>query len=330
MLPTRAVRPFGSSILVAAFLLTCLAAPAAAQDGPNSGDLHVSGALDFANAYFFRGIRQETEGYIIQPYLDVGWVLYKGEGSLKTFTLNVGTWNSLHNGGLTGSHNQINNKVWYESDFYATLGFGITGGVNATMTYTAYTSPNSQFTTVKEIGFKFVMDDTPWLGKYKQYSSKPYFLIASELDTGTGTGQADGGFCVGNFVNGCSGAGTYMEFGGAPSYTKDWWTISVPLKVGIGLIDYYQALYIDPNTGSAVGLDSKFGFFSVALQGTVPFTPKPTRNGNWNVHGGVEYLQLGDMPTYANQQPASYGATITPGGGVNHDLVVSVGIAFSY
>ena len=316
-------------MLVAAFLLTGLATPAAAQDSPNAGDVHVSGALDFSNAYFFRGIRQETEGYIIQPYLDLGLTLFKGEGSLKTFTLNVGTWNSLHNGGLTGSHNNLNNKVWYESDFYTTLGFGVAGGVNASMTYTAYTSPNSQFSTVKELSFKFTMDDTPWLGKYKQFSSKPYVLIATELDTGTGTGQADGSFCQGTLIAGCSGAGTYVEFGGAPSYTKDWWTVSVPLKLGIGLIDYYQALYINPD-GSATSYDSKFGFFSVGLQGTVPMTKMGNRFGNWNVHGGVEWLLLGDMPTYANQQPASYGAPITPGGGLDNDLVVSVGLAFSY
>jgi hypothetical protein len=264
MLPTRAVRSFGLSMVVAAFLLACLATPAVAQDdSPNKGDAHVSGALDFANAYFFRGIRQETEGYIIQPYLDFGLTIFKGEGSLKSFTLNIGTWNSLHSGGPSGTHNTLNNKLWYESDFYATFGFGLAGGVNASMTYTAYTSPNGQFSTVKELSFKFAMDDTPWLGKYKQFSSKPYVMIATELDTGTGTGQADGGFCQGFFVSGCSGAGTYMEIGGSPSYTKDWWTIAVPLKVGIGLIDYYQALYIDPATNTAVGLDSKFGFFSV-------------------------------------------------------------------
>ena len=89
MLPTRAVRPFGSSILAAAFLLTCLATPAAAQApaadaGPNAGDLHTTGNLDFSNAYFFRGIRQETDGLIIQPSLDVGYTIYKGDASLKT------------------------------------------------------------------------------------------------------------------------------------------------------------------------------------------------------------------------------------------------------
>jgi hypothetical protein len=290
--------------------------------------------VDVTNAYFFRGIRQETQGWITQPYLDVGITLMKGEGTLRALTLNAGTWNSLHSGGLTGTHNLDNQKLWYESDFYTTLGFALPASINASMTFTAYTSPNSQFTTVKEFSFKIAMDDTPWLGKYKQYASKPYVLIATEIDTGTGTGQADGSFCVGQFLTGCKGAGTYMEFGGAPSYTKDWWTVSVPLKLGIGLIDYYQASFVDPVSLQGVSMNSKFGFFSVGLQGTVPMSPKPNKWGSWNVHGGVEYLYLGEMTTYANQQPKipppDYGTSYTPYGGVNHDLIVSVGVAFTY
>jgi hypothetical protein len=38
-------------------------------------------------------------------------------------------------------------KLWYESDFYATLGLGFGGGVALGTTYTAYTSPNNGFTT---------------------------------------------------------------------------------------------------------------------------------------------------------------------------------------
>ena len=318
MVPTRAVRPFGSSMLAAAIVLTCLAAPAAAQDaGPNAGDLHASGAVDFSNAYFFRGIKQETDGLIIQPALDLGLTIYKGEGSLKTFSLNVGTWNSVHHDSPTGQRNPSNPKAaapWYESDFYATLGFGVSGGVNVGMTYTAYTSPNSQFSTVKEVAFKFTVDDTRWVHKY---SFKPYGLIATEFDTSTGAGQADAAFCQGAFVNGCSGAGTYVEIGGAPTFPV--WkqvSVSVPLKVGIGLIDYYQASFVNTNN-QVTSLDSKFGFFSVAGVVSVPFTSKPSHLGSWNLHGSVEYLALGDMPKYAN-------------GGDGSQVNLVLGIGFSY
>ena len=117
MLPSRAVRPFGSSMLAAAALLTCLAAPAAAQDpaDPNPGAITISGAVDFTNAYLFRGIRQEDEGMIMWPYLDVGINLYNGEGSLKSFGVNFGTWNSLHGGGDSGTNNSRNAKLWYST-----------------------------------------------------------------------------------------------------------------------------------------------------------------------------------------------------------------------
>jgi hypothetical protein len=313
MLRTRAVRPFISTTLAAAALLTCLAAPAAAQNGPNTGAMKVSGGMDFTNAYFFRGIRQETDGLIMYPYLDVGLSLFTGEDSLKSFGVNFGTWNSLHQNSVSGSQNPRNRKLWYESDFYATLGFVVSGGVSVGATYTAYTSPNDGFTTVKEVSFKFGVDDTPYL---KTWSVKPYVVIATELDTGTGTGQADGGFCQGTFVNGCSGAGTYMEIGASPGYSAPKWSLAVPVKVGIGLVDYYQALYTDEN-GAVVGLNDKFGYFSVAGVGTMPFTKMGSKFGSWNLHGGVEFQKLGDMATFANA-------------GDDNQVITTIGLGFSY
>ena len=269
----RAVRPFGTSMLAAAALMTCLASPAAAQDDPNPGGITISGAYDFSNTYMFRGIRQETEGLIMWPALDVGLSLFSGEGSLKSFGVNFGTWNSLHVNNPSGSDNERNGKMWYESDFYTTLGFGLSGGVTASMTYTAYTSPNDAFTSVKEIAFKFGWDDSGALGKY---STKPYVLVASELDTSTNVGQADGG----------SDAGTYMEVGVSPGYTASRWAVAVPLKVGVSLSNYYE----NPLTFE----DERFGYFSAGGIVTVPFTAMPSNIGTWNVHAGVEFQKLGE------------------------------------
>jgi hypothetical protein len=96
--------------------------------------------------------------------------------------------------------------MWYESDFYATLGFGFGGGTSFSTTYTAYTSPNSGFTTVKEIAFKLGVDDSARLGKF---SVKPYVLLAQEFGTDIGTGQADAG----------DNAGTYMGSDSRPATT---------------------------------------------------------------------------------------------------------------
>ncbi len=271
MLPARAVRPFGTSLLAAIALLACLAAPAAAQD-PNTGSVTVSGALDFSNAYMFRGIKQETEGLVMWPYLDVGLTLYEGEGSLRTFGVNFGTWNSLHASGPTGTDNPRNHKLWYESDFYTTIGFGLPHGVGLGITYTAYTSPNDAFSSIKEVAFKLGWDDSDTRGGK---ALRPYTVIAFETDTATRQGQADGGVFW----------GTYLELGIAPGYELPWGaSISVPLKAGFSLSDYYEH--------PVSGFDDSFGFASLAGIVTVPFTEMPTRLGHWNLHGGVEVLKL--------------------------------------
>ena len=273
MLPFRAVRPFGSSILAAA-LLTFLASPAAAQDAdPNPGAITLSGAIDFTNAYNFRGIAQESDGLIIWPYLDLGVTLFTGEGSLKSFGVNVGIWNSLHADGLSGTRNSRNRKLWYESDFYTSLNFGLSGGVTAGLTYTAYTSPNDAFSSVKEIAFKVAVDDSSSLGKF---ALKPYGLIAMETDTSIGQGQADGGV----------DPGTYLELGVSPTFSAPVVSVAVPVKVGFSLQDYYE----NPDTGD----DERFGFFSIGGIATYPLTSSSNKLGQWNLHGGVEYQRLGD------------------------------------
>ena len=280
----RAAGSVGLSVC-ALGLVVITAAPAAAQDDPNPGAVTLTGGIDFLNAYYFRGIPQDESGVIMWPYGDLGFALYSGDGGLKSVGINVGTWNSLHTGdaGLDGP----TGKLWYESDFYTTLGLGFGGGTSLGITYTAYTSPNNLFATVKEFAFKFAVDDSGYLGGA---AVKPYVLLAREF----GDGQADGGL----------EAGTYLELGVAPGYTATRASFAVPVKVGLSLGDYYEG----------VDGDETFGFFSIAGVVTVPFTSMPTRFGTWNVHGGVEYLKLGDR----NQALGE------------NNVIGSVGIGFSY
>jgi hypothetical protein len=246
-------------------LSAAIVSPARAQGSgdPNPGAVTLTGGFDFTNAYFFRGIPQDDTGVIMWPYGDLGFALFSGEGGLKSVGVNIGTWNSLHTGDA-GSDGPTG-ELWYESDFYATLGLGFentTFGV----TYTAYTSPNALFGTVKEISFKLAVDDSGLLGAA---AVKPYVLLARELD-----GQADGG----------NSEGTYLEIGAAPGFARPRASVTVPVRLGLSLGDYYEGF----------DGDETFGFFSVAGVVTVPFSSMPTRFGSWNVHGGVELLLLGD------------------------------------
>jgi hypothetical protein len=247
-------------------LMVAAAAPAGAQGSgdPNPGAVTFTGGLDVVNAYFFRGIPQDDTGVILWPYGDIGFGLHSGEGAVKSVGVNVGMWNSLHTG--SAGSDGPSGRLWYESDFYATLGFGFGGGTNLGVTYTAYNSPNGMFGTVKEISLKFAVDDSGALGRA---AVKPYVILAQELD-----GQADGG----------AGEGTYLEVGAAPGIGASRLSVAFPLRLGLSLRDYYES-----DTG-----DDTFGFFSVAGVLTVPLSRMPTRFGSWNVHGGVEFLMLGD------------------------------------
>ena len=276
-------RLLGGACVVAG-MLALQAAPARAQ-APNTGAVALAGGIDFLNAYHFRGIPQDESGVIMWPYGDLGFAVYSGDGGLKSVGVNVGIWNSLHTGdaGLDGP----SEKLWYESDFYTTLAFGFGGGTSFGITYTAYTSPNDSFSTVKELAFKVSVDDSAYLGGA---ALGPYLLLAREL----GDVQADGGL----------EAGTYLELGIAPGYSTSRVSLALPVKVGLSLGDYYEG----PDG------DEAFGFFSIAGVVTVPFTSAPTAFGSWNVHGGVEYLRLGE----SNR---AFGA---------NNVVGSVGIGFSY
>ena len=296
MLSMSRVRKNALAVMAVCTLILA-STPVRAQDAPsadpNPGAMTITGSIDFLNQYMFRGIRQNSTGFATWPAVDLGIAAYSGDGGLKSVGVNFGTWNSLHSGD-TGSDGP-SGKLWYESDFYATVGFGFGHGASFSTTYTAYTSPNSGFTTVKEISFKLGVDDSSYLGKA---AVKPYIVIAQEFDTDVARGQADSG----------ANAGTYMEIGAAPGYGFKRATIAVPIKVGLSLSDYYE----NPQTGE----DEKFGFFSIAGIVTVPLGGT-TSFGAWNVHGGVEYQALGKTTEFFN-------------GGESNQVIGSFGIGFSY
>ena len=304
MFVTYGVRRSALAVVAVTGLVLMTSAAAFAQEAkdPNPGAITLTGSVDFLNQYMFRGIRQNSTGMVTWPAMDLGLAAYSGDGGLKSVGINFGTWNSLHSGD-TGADSDDSGlgcacgKLWYESDFYASLGFGFGGGTSFTTTYTAYTSPNNGFTTVKEIMFKFAMDDSGKLGKA---AVKPYIAIAQEFGTEPGTGQADGG----------ENAGTYLEIGFAPGYAAKRASIAFPIKVGLSLSDYYE---LSTPTGFE---DNKYGFFSIAGIVTVPLGGTSSF-GAWNIHGGVEYQNLGTTTKAFN-------------GDESNQVIGSFGIGFSY
>jgi hypothetical protein len=265
-------------------LLTLATGSARAQDDPNPGAVTLTMGIDFPSVYFFRGIRQEADPALTTfAYGDVGIALFSNDAG-QSVSVNFGVWNSLHTGSSGTGATPTKKASHYEEDFYATLNVGVGRGITVSPFYTAYTSPNSSFGTVKELAIKVA------------HASRfaPYGIVAFEL-----SGQADGG----------ANEGTYGEIGVAPSWPVGarGATVSVPLKLGFSVNDYYE---LD-------GTDNTFGYVDIGVLFTVPFSTAPTKWGTWNIHGGVDFFGFGDTTKFFNN-------------GDSGQVVGSIGIGMTY
>lgn len=275
--------PTARSVEGSSELMTTATTPAAATSTPDppasTSDLALAPAergasavsvqlnLDFTNAYFYRGIRQQDKGLIVQPAARLTTRLVDdAEFKLDGF---VGTWNSFGPNGGTATGGLT--EDWYESDLYA--GFTLTHGkLSLTASYTFLTSPSNAFQEVQELGFTIALDDSEWM---KEWSLKPYATVAIE----TGSNGSDGP----DLDN-----GTYLELGIAPGFSFDVGktpvTMTFPASVGLSLSDYYQ---------DATGSDDAFGFAQIGTKASMPLG-EPGRFGAWTLNAGVSVLFLGD------------------------------------
>lgn len=250
-----------AALVVAGVAMLMLPAVARAQsDDPNPGALTFTGGLDAPSVYVFRGIVQESDPKItLFPYGDLGFALQSGDGGLKSVGLNLGVWHSLQTG--SSGTDGFSGHAHYEEDFYATLSLGFDKGISFGTTYTAYTSPNNMFNTVKEVSLKVAQAGT----------FSPYGVVAFEV----GEFGADGG----------DKKGTYLELGVGPSFPLGpKASLTIPVKLGMSLKNYYELS----------GVDNKFGYFDIGGLVTIPLSGVPAQFGSWNLHGGVDLLTFGD------------------------------------
>ena len=248
--------------LVIAGCVVATPLPASAQ--ANSGRIAFNMGLDTSHAYFFRGIRQERDGVIVQPYFDTTVMLLDGGDGLNSIAFTVGQWNSFHSSGrgtTTGPH------TWYESDFFTGFTLGLENW-EAGVSYTAYMSPSHSFGTVQEIGISLSLDDTgvtmlPLL-------LHPHLALAVEVH-----GQADGG----------ASEGAYFELGIEPGLdlAEGSLSLTVPLTLGMSLNNYYEDGGLTNDT---------FGYLDLGLVLGMPLNV-PESFGSWELTGGAHMLLLG-------------------------------------
>ena len=260
------------SVTFLGFLACSIPQPAFGQS--NEGKIALSLGTDASHAYFFRGIKQERKGLIIQPYAEASFTLLEKDEGLNSVKFLIGQRNSLHStpSGSSGTsiHTGINQTAgslaaWYRSDFFSGIALGIENW-KADITYASYMSPNHSFGTVQEISFPLTMDDSEFL----LVPIEPHVGLAVELD-----GQSDRG----------SSEGAYFELGIKPrlELLDGVTSIRFPVTLGLSLSNYYE---------NGNGLDDTFGYFDIGAEASLPINA-PRSFGEWELTGGVHLLALG-------------------------------------
>jgi hypothetical protein len=181
------------SLLAASILaLPALACAGTATDGKEAksvvektkescitGDI----GINVVSQYVSRGVIFENQGGIIEPYADLYFKLYEGEGFLNKMTLNLGIWNSFHSrhtdAGLVNGSGTSSTRSWYEFDFTAGISFTFAKNFTFTPSYFTFLSPNDGFSTFQGLNLKLAYDTTDLFG----FNLAPYAQVCSNWKT---------------------------------------------------------------------------------------------------------------------------------------------------
>jgi hypothetical protein len=221
-----------------------------------TGDLGVS----LTNEYIARGL------VIAQPYLDLYFKLYEGEGFLNSIRFALPLWASIHD--INKPSVRSTTKDWYEFDIDPGLIFTLAKNWTVSISDYILSSPGDYFNTTNNLVLGLKYDDSDLLGAFALH---PHFNFWQELDNHSGRG-AHG-----------STLGQYYELGIAPSYTleKDSTypvTLTLPMTLGLGSNGYYG---------------QGFGYFSIGGTASIPLPFIPTCYGSWTTSLSGLYYRLG-------------------------------------
>lgn len=243
----------------------------------------ISGVIqaDFTNAYYFRGILQERDGFIAQPWGELYLNAYSSEeGLVRDVTFGAGVWASFHTEetlAVDGPHSL------YETDWYPLISIGFAHGVSLTTTYYFYTSPNGAFQTAQELNFKLAWDDSEAFGRW---AVSPWVNFAVETHN-TAFGPDEG-------VGVQMGVAPTLFTLGSETYPV---SVSAPVELGLGIDDYYEV---------EGGDDDMFGYLSFGLSASVPLAFVPETAGSWSLTLTGKGLYFGDNLADANRGRSLY------------------------
>ena len=269
-----------------------------------TGDL----GINVVSQYVSRGVIFENQGGIFQPYADLYFRLYEGEGFLNKVSLNLGIWNSFHSrhtdAGLVNGSGDSSTRSWYEFDFTAGVSFTFAKNFNFTPSYYWFLSPNDGFSTFQGLNLALSYDDTDLLGAFALH---PHVNVLFELENKAGTGADEG---------------IYYEVGIAPSFPAGPVTVTIPITAGFGSNDFYGSL----NTSTGDIDNEGFGYVSAGVNVSYALTCIPECYGKWTLTGGYTYYFLGDGTSDFNT--AERGGAVRDSKEHEHVFSGGLGVAF--
>jgi hypothetical protein len=262
--------------------LVVLGAPLGARahdEAEGAPESRISGILqlDLSNAYYFRGILQERDGVVAQPWAELYLSLFQSEtGPIRDITVGAGVWASVHDENTLATHSPA---PWYETDVYPLISLGLPGGISLTTIYYFYTSPNGAFSTEQELNFKLAWDDSETLGRF---ALAPWVNFAIETHR-TALGDR---------------AGEGVQLGISPTLftlENDCFPLEValPVELGLSIDDYYEKVDGSNNEG--------FGYLSWALAARLPLSFVPASYGSWAFTATGKGYYFGDSLADVNE-----------------------------
>ena len=231
------------------------------SENPFSGVLQA----DFTNAYFFRGILQERNSFIAQPWGELYFSLYDSEDCfIRNVTIGTGLWASFHADETLAEDGP---KSLYEVDWYPLVSLEFPLGFSLTTTYYFYTSPNGAFDHVEELNLKLAWDDSETLGRF---SLQPWVNLALETRrTSFGPERGEG------WQMGIEPTLFEIPIENYPI------TATAPIELGLALDDYYEDDELDETT---------FGYVSFGVSASIPLEFIPAGSWSFTLTGKALYL----------------------------------------
>jgi hypothetical protein len=280
--PARIPRLGGAALVAAVCALTVGQTARAQEDAPvNTGALSLSAGVDFVSQYWFRGMAQENQGFIAQPWIDVS--LNLGPFGLDHVDLYGGVWNSIHQNDFIldvdgDGENDGDQSGLFETDWYVGASVALPADFTLDVSFISLHAPSTGDIFAEEVDIGLSYDDSALWGEGMPEGwggLQPHVLVAFETAGGSDAG---------------SELGTYLELGVSPGFTlihsEDMPVdLSVPMAAGFSLDDYYE---------DGTGDDEAFGFFDVGLELSVPLNFMPAEVGSWSAYAGVHGIFLGD------------------------------------